>query len=346
MSKICKALSLFFMGICCSSSMPNPTVYITSFNIVEDDVNNQIILSGRYTSNEDTTLGGMFLYNQIVDGIGDNVCSSNFTNFNKGENLDTGPDESYRVIPYLELPTYQDKYELQIVFMNQVDSKFEDIRLEYRRYVNPIVYFTEKDNNVGVTSGYLRQGYDINKGIIDYEDKIMFTNFEDSIVEEVYHHFDISCFDVYYFNGADNYFKGNIYLEWVDNYFLFEDIPLYEGTNIRRIELELKNNKLKFKNDLYFDPITHNPSTELIDGYKQTPYLFLPKDNYEELKRISFRITFDCQGANLKPFSVIGMFEVSFAKKFMGDCSDSEYCVLTSEDLGDNVREKVVDVTL
>lgn len=251
------------------------------------------------------------------------------------ENKDLGRKNTFVfVIDFLEESFPDD--EQTIVFNKGLTNKIDII---------------ESNNNQVMTTGYERSNFNRNKvkENYTYKDEVTFINFEETHVEKIYRHYDISPIKFKYTNGRDNKLKGKFYFDFYDAFNLFPSFPQRDLTMYRRLDLEpyLDNEgyyHFRFKNKLYYQPTTNIASLEPLEGYYETNYLYFPTRSADQLNDIICVINLDISSEF--NFHMSGTYSLKYEKKFFGQCYDSAYCIDQEADYGNNVKERIEDVYL
>jgi len=320
----------------------NSIFSITSFEVDLSKDKKTVTLTNRYTTKIESNYYVGITWFISKDGVRSRLDYIRLSNIKVREN------EIVPKQPTVDVSTLGDNNEF-ILYIYTSDTKEEkEIKVRFNIKGKTNVTFSEKDNDVGVSSGYIVESYslcDEKKNYIQ-EDRITFSNYEDIIVEDYYLNFDIRRFK-YSYSGLDNYLKGNFYLLIYDKYNLFIDLPIYKDSQYRYLELIPKvfngDSIFSFKN-IYYNPLTHNTSSIYKEGYKETDKLYFPIGQLNKLRNIHCLLSFDIEGYT--NFNMSSEFDIYFLKNYFGDCIDSEYCIEMNADEGSNIREKVVDIVI
>lgn len=166
-------------------------------------------------------------------------------------------------------------------------------------------------------------------GIKFIEEKFSFKDLEDYFLTNSYYKLSLDQFKF------DSFLYGN--LSYKDAYLVLDDlIPSFlslsnESNNSSKIPLSLKINEnatisLQFKDLLYVEPSSLHMSTRPKSGYVATKYFFLPTNKKEEVSTQSFRFEINELGYNKTYLS--WNIEYTNTINLIGDCSNSEYCVV------------------
>lgn len=318
---------------------------LTAFEIEIDEGSNKAKLLTRYSSTIDTSgYSCEFSWYVEKDGTKQYLDHINMLKFKKVTNA------YLSVQPEIDISTLgTDNY--FILYTDPSDGPRLETKIHFNNKGKTQVTFTEDDNNVGVSSGYQIENWYLDESnySISKEDRVTFLNYEDLVVEDYYLNFDIKRFNYLYTgNENKNILEGKFYFCIYDKYNLFPDLPLYKDSQYRYIELKPNilngSSNFSFKENIYYDPLTHNPSISYKDGYKETDKLYFPSGKLELLKSIHCLLSFDIEGYT--NFNMSSEFDICFLKNYFGDCSESEYCIEMNNDDGSNIREKVVEVNL
>lgn len=214
---------------------------------------------------------------------------------------------------------------------------------------NEIIYFKENSNEQIIAGSYLKESHNPLDPKQDYfyQDQITFLNFEDLHISDFYYDYDISNIKFTYQNGGNNILKATSRLAILDRYNNFPNFPI--GNNMYRY-LDLSISRcdnyyyFTFKDDLYYDPTTHIASLVKKDNYIKTDHLIFPKNKESELNNLSCYLELNIEGYT--KFKLIGYFNISYFKRYMGDCSNSEYCYETYSDNSANPKEEIEEIYL
>jgi len=336
-------LLLAIPSISFTSKEQNSFFSITSFEIEISQDNKYVTITNRFSSSLQTNYYYIDLsWNVSCDGNEKYLGYVRLSNFKVTDNIEVPTH------PKIDIANLGIDNEF-ILYVYASDTRVttkESLHFNIKGKTN--VTFQEKDNDVGVSSGYIvesRSIYDESKNFIK-EDRVIFSNYEDIIVEDYYLNFDIRRFK-YLYRGKNDAIDGSFYLLIYDKYNLFIDLPIYKDSQYRYVELAPSifngDSVFSFKN-IYYNPLTHNTSTIDKEGYIQTDKLYFPIGQLEKLKSIHCLLSFDIKGYT--NFNMSSEFDIYFLKNYFGDCSNSEYCINMNTDEGNNVREKVIDISL
>ncbi len=346
-----KIISILALPIACllpSATNTNASVItLTGLEINVNQSENNLRVLTRISIPYDTKVDCYFMWHLIKDNTEELIEQIHTMDFKQCTN------EYINVKPKLNLNKIGTNNTIKVTIYPK-DTGYVPQSLEMSFNLKGVVKvnFKESDNNVGVSSGF----YIKNNSPLDpskdkiIEDRVTFTNFEDLVVEEKYLNFDISRFEFNYSgNNSKSYLDGEFYFGIYDKYNLLNDLPLYEESLYRYIPLKITskdngNNSFIFKNKIYYDPVTHNPSLLYKENYVETDKLYFPLSEVEKLKSNKCMLFMNIKGYT--NFSMSGDFDLQFIKNYFGDCSNSEYCVENNYDEGDNIREKVIDIKL
>jgi len=342
-----KLISLLLLGVPCLSFTSNEQgsfITITAFELEIDENNKKIILTNKFDSSvnrSDYFVDFCWYYRK--DGV------ENPLDYTRMSNFKIVTDETVNIKPTINISELGAKNEF-ILYLYPCDIKgpiIKTLRCDLKG--NSEVTFSEKDNDVGVTSGYYVESQSLRAKDKNYikEDRVTFSNYEDLVVEDYYLNFDIRRFK-YRYSGKKEVIEGNFYLLIYDKYNYFEGLPLYKSSQYRYIELTPSicngDSVFSFKDNIYVNPINHNVSNTYIEGYKKTNKLYFPIGKLDQLRSVHCKLSFDIKGYT--NFNMSSEFDICFLRNYFGDCSDSEFCIGMNSDDGINVREKVIDINL
>mgnify|MGYP003312709221 CR=1 FL=1 len=109
---------------------------------------------------------------------------------------------------------------------------------------------------------------------------------------------------------------------------VFDDMPFED--DLIKIPLSVSSKgKLALKDKYYVDPMTLKMSATSKLGYVETSYLYLPKNEMRYQGEYEGIIRFSNFGSNGS--KVIYSFKLNALANIMGDCVNSEYCVLNNK---------------
>jgi len=348
MMKINKLITFALMGLA-STSMTNQTqtIFLTGVDI--ETVGNYLYIRGRYSCTVNSSDRCIFAYkSKFGDGPYNSESSWTLENFTICENDPCVGWSS--AIPVSKLCDFN-YFGITMCPLGGMPG-LTDKSILYMPFGKKEIKLYEKNNGRKITSGYYKQKWNSVEPSMNYNEEDIFTfyNFEESIVGQVYNYIDLSTLKFKYSDGYNtNNLKAKCRLDFYDAHNVFPNFPLLDDSMYRYINLDTfvdEEGYLRFKNkdDLYYNSTTHEPSATFIEGYAKTDKLYLPKDKYQNLKKMHFRINMDVTGYT--KFKVYGEYDVSFSRKIFGDCSDSEYCTYINEDNSYNVLEKEVVVNI
>ena len=169
-----------------------------------------------------------------------------------------------------------------------------------------------------------------------YKEKFVFTN----MVQEI----NMDCASGINFSGVMfNYVAPDSFPLNYENARLVIEAP--EGTfehfgtklavaNWRKLETTITKNEntgqysIHPLNDCYVNPYTLDMSSEHIDGYIKTKYLYFPRPR-SEVDTYVIRFMVEDMGANDNDF--VYQFNVYVSRNLLGNCSDSCFCLSTED---------------
>lgn len=204
----------------------------------------------------------------------------------------------------------------------------------YRHYINvsrPTYEFLN-DEKIMVAS---YDSYIWNSSWSYGKQEYRFINFDDLYMPNFYQKIDISNFKVKVTGVGSSYFKtsGTFIFNNVDG--LFQGLCEENFTNIVRIPVSFEKESenlyyLKFDIDLFVNKQTLEMSREKKQNYLQTKYIYLPRNNMRIQEEIECSLSFDKFGIDKDNFS--HSFTLKALINVMGDCHNSEYCVIKKYD--------------
>lgn len=157
--------------------------------------------------------------------------------------------------------------------------------------------------------------------------KYTFTNFSDIYIPSYYHSIE---FDEYLIESSD-YFSpiGEDIELWLTNRNgVFNDMPNDSEYLIVPLILD-ENGRLSVKNTYYVNPLTLIMSKTKKDGYIPTKHIYLPKNEMRFQGEYEGTLIFNDLGP--EHISCVYSFTLNALLNIMGDCHNSEYCVVQSK---------------
>ena len=154
-----------------------------------------------------------------------------------------------------------------------------------------------------------------------------FTNFDSAYSPDYYHFYSPKSCKVTT-NSPFSFSNAEIDLYLTNREGVFDDMPIEDEYMVLPLSIGTKGT-LQLKEKYYVDPLTLKMSSESKPNYVETSYLYLPKNEmryqgeYEGIIRFS-----DFGSAHSK---VIYQFTFNALSNIMGDCVNSEFCVLNNK---------------
>ena len=163
------------------------------------------------------------------------------------------------------------------------------------------------------------------------KETVTFYNFENQYVPNYYHQITISDFSIKLSESIDNKINcSNAVFAITNKNGIFD---LFEhDEEFAYFPLDFENegsvNNLKFKNDLFVNPQTHQMSPIQKPNYVRTTVLYLP------INEKRFEDTYNCYisfvGFGIDRATFISNFKYKSLLNTFGDCRNSEYCIVNS----------------
>lgn len=169
-------------------------------------------------------------------------------------------------------------------------------------------------------------------------DNYVFSGFESFFEEEFYHHLNLSRLRIASENPF-SYSKATLRIK--DDYGFYT--RLNRGLTIGYRELPLKLTLINdyyhfdYGTNLYVDPDTLLMSLSSRDGFIPTNTFFFPKQQYSRQKEIDMSIMITECGINSN--TIIYDFSHIANLRFIGDCRNSKYCIVTQSHTDNDVFE-------
>lgn len=167
---------------------------------------------------------------------------------------------------------------------------------------------------------------------IKYENEtIHFGGFDDFYMPDYYHKFDPALFTFEVKSSSKVFFDIDTATFIISNrHGVFNS--LLSNQSYAQLDLILVKDTttkwhLAFKDKLFVNPRTLEMSSYMKTGYVETKYLFLPINEmrYQEEYECGISIT----GLGLQKSKIIHYFALNAMLNTMGDCHNSEYCIVT-----------------
>lgn len=163
-----------------------------------------------------------------------------------------------------------------------------------------------------------------------YED-LTFDGFEDYYVPDYYHKIDFSLFKVSSSKSLDELLdaKAAFYISNKDGYFDgFTSSGDYSKFDLEFIEDGTNSFHLEFKNRLFVNQLNLKMSNEKKADYVETKYLFLPRNEMRHQEDYDCYLSFEKLGVDKLTLSF--HFKLNALINTIGDCHNSEYCIIES----------------
>lgn len=158
-----------------------------------------------------------------------------------------------------------------------------------------------------------------------------FENFDDVYMPNFYQKIDISDFKVKVIGLGSEHFStsGTFIFNNLDG--MFQDLCAPGTKNYVKlpVSFELDHDnvyQLKFDIELFVNKQTLSMSREKKEGYLQTKYIYLPRNNMRHQEEIKCSISFEDFGVDKDYLD--HSFTLKALNNVMGDCHNSEYCVI------------------
>lgn len=193
-------------------------------------------------------------------------------------------------------------------------------------------------------------GYTKERGHFMTTNKYCFNNWYALNDINIYNKFDIEMFSFEELFGPLHvpvtYYGIDLILP--ANYGLFadqsddENMLNHLSINLKLVDQGDNRFVLAFNQDLFVNPYTYQMARSPRSGFVQTKYIYLPKNGFQNFKKLDFSIYGEKLGTMNLNFNY--HFSIEAEKQRVGDCVSSEYCVRTNDaNFGDNGKELVHD---
>lgn len=164
------------------------------------------------------------------------------------------------------------------------------------------------------------------------KEKTIFYNFEDQYMPNYYHQIDISNFQVdlnQSFNSASVSCDNAVFAITNING-IFDSFEHDADFAYIPLTFEKKNSifVLKFKNDIYVNPLTLKMSAYAELGFVKTAHFYLPRNEKRNENTYNCYISFEGMGIDKSNF--LASFKYKSLLNTFGDCRNSEYCIVNS----------------
>jgi len=165
-------------------------------------------------------------------------------------------------------------------------------------------------------------------------DELFFKSFDPIFYPEFYSKIDLTKiqFQEKVFGGYRKPTFGSATLSFDADLYCFGKLGIASGLR-RYIDLDIVdagNNQYSFafKNNVYVNPSTYEMSEIKYDGFVQTKYLYLPRNEMNQIGTLSFLISVSDLGIAKSYLNY--NFSVQPIRNTVGDCINSEYCIHTN----------------
>jgi hypothetical protein len=213
----------------------------------------------------------------------------------------------------------------------------------------------ENHTFVGKSNYLYLRGWDLES--VYSSDKFVFSDYDQYYTAQYYHRLPLNDFNFIYSNSffGDKLYYTDAFFEVQDdiehNYFKYVSPLLSNG--YRRIPLNIavdKNRKVKtgtpykvsLTNKMYVNPTTLIMSMQPLPGFVETKYFYFPKMGYNTQKITNFRLLIKNVGLN--EYDVLSNLTYETEKAFLGNCSNSKYCI--GSKYSDGISEKEEEIPL
>lgn len=169
------------------------------------------------------------------------------------------------------------------------------------------------------------------KSDLSFEKKSLtftFDGFKGIYAPDFYHKIDLKEFKIYLDNKYHNFMRGNpqFVLANVDG--VFKDIDGADSQAIFPLTMEDKGDYYTFSlaHTLYVDPSSLRLSSNPKAGYVQTEHIFLPVNEMQNQTKFAAMFALSSMGIDKDYW--IHKFEIKATSNLLGDCHNSQYCVV------------------
>ena len=141
-----------------------------------------------------------------------------------------------------------------------------------------------------------------------------------------YYYLDISSLVLSY-DGINDISASSITLSFEDINNLYPNINKDEyGNCLLTLSLKKEDDYSFAFDSLYVNPDTLDMSSNYVEGYRKTKYLFLPRNKVEEFDNYNFVLCINDLGPN--EIDIVHEFTADFSSLLIGPCYKSKYCIV------------------
>lgn len=167
--------------------------------------------------------------------------------------------------------------------------------------------------------------------------KYLFNNWYDINDITIYNKFDVGMFTfeekIQDLSIPSSYYQFDLGIPAI--YGLFVDQTNEEYTknlvvlNLKFVEKENYVYQMALNQDVYVNPYTYEMARSQLPGFVQTKYIYLPKNGFSNLRRLSFKVLGEKLGTMRLNFRYD--FSIQAFRSRIGNCVSSEYCIRTDD---------------
>lgn len=205
-------------------------------------------------------------------------------------------------------------------------------------------------SNENISSEFQAVRYTRKGGISHFLENYYFNGFTTE-THPTYHIFDISNLTFKY-EAPDTFTNERRALEYRYCQITFDDYDLlfqagnFVPPNLRSFEINLVYYEsdelyhLEWKYKMYVDPLTLNMSNQHLDGYVETPFLYIPRQYEHSPNVLKYNLAIRGSGANKSFLFIKGTVDKDYEQ--IGMCGEADYCLWSTSgtpnfDIGESV---------
>lgn len=178
--------------------------------------------------------------------------------------------------------------------------------------------------------------------ISTYTDTYNFKNFNESYTPTYYHNISLDNYQIVKTNNAmQNFSADSISLYLTNREGVFDNMPGNHNYMIVPLSIYSNGTKsyLKLKNFYYVNPKTLLMSEEYKVGYVSTGHIYFPHNEMKYQGEYEGRIIFS--HINGGQSNLTYKFSLNAELNLLGDCIESEYCVVTKDGSDNNMGYEI-----
>ena len=259
--------------------------------------------------------------------------SKNYSSFNLAAN---GTKTQSIILPTREYLTSNGMYiKIQVTYHVSIDGPDKTDTKSF------VIYPVATNQNIRaedyIDSPYTIQNvsYSISLGkLSSKEESFQFPDYIDYFNIDTYHRLNLNSVSFEY-KSSGPFSYSSAYLQIYDENNCFKYIHKNDdGYFLIPLKVNMDGNKgsFTFKNQFYVDPITAQMSFNPEQGFVLTRYFYLPKNAKEDFVDTNMNVYL--YGAGYGSTNITWELEYLANQNLLGDCSDSDYCIIGEQKNG------------